>query len=414
MPTGAILPLLERAMANDRIGGATAYQEAKEHPDRQNRAPIHGGKVFALTNRILGSAILRSQATVAFMPTHIRSLVALILCGAGLSAVAQLGGQSAFRLLDIPSSARASALGGNYIAVQDNDLNLGLFSPALLNRSMSKQVALSYLPYFAGINVGYVGYGHHLDSSNITLSAAVQYMDYGTFTRTDEIGAEIGEFSAGEYVFQVGAARPIDSLFSVGVNAKLITSALENYKSTAWALDVGGVFAKKSIGLTVAAMLRNIGTQASTFTGEREKLPFQAMLGVTYEFRHAPFRLGLMMEQLQRWDLTYVDPNAIVEVDQTTGEVVENKITTLDKAALHVVPSAEILLSKNFMLRLAYNARRRKELLVPDKPAITGLSFGVGLKVSKFHISYGFSQLHLAGISNTLTLAVRFADFKKG
>jgi hypothetical protein len=94
--------------------------------------------------------------------------------------------------------------------------------------------------------------------------------------------------------------------------------------------------------------------------------------------------------------------------------VVENKITNLDKAALHVVPSAEILLSKNFMLRLAYNARRRKELLVPDKPAITGLSFGVGLKVSKFHISYGFSQLHLAGISNTLTLAVRFADFKKG
>jgi hypothetical protein len=42
-----------------------------------------------------------------------------------------------------------------------------------------------------------------------------------------------------------------------------------------------------------------------------------------------------------------------------------------------------------------------------------GLSFGVGLRVSKFHISYGFSQLHLAGISNTITLALRFADFKK-
>ncbi|MBK7481855.1 MAG: type IX secretion system protein PorQ [Flavobacteriales bacterium] len=357
------------------------------------------------------------------MPTHIRSLVALILCGAGLSAVAQLGGQSAFRLLDIPSSARASALGGNYIAVQDNDLNLGLFSPALLNRSMSKQVALSYLPYFAGINVGYVGYGHHLDSSNITLSAAVQYMDYGTFTRTDEIGAEIGEFSAGEYVFQVGAARPIDSLFSVGVNAKLITSALENYKSTAWALDVGGVFAKKSIGLTVAAMLRNIGTQASTFTGEREKLPFQAMLGVTYEFRHAPFRLGLMMEQLQRWDLTYVDPNAIVEVDQTTGEVVENKITNLDKAAPACSTQCGDPIEQEFHAAFSVQRPSPKGVVGPGQTCYHGLKLRGGAEGEQvphqlwvFAIAFGRDQQYphvgcaLRGFQERLILVCRLKE----
>ena len=75
------------------------------------------------------------------------------------------------------------------------------------------------------------------------------------------------------------------------------------------------------------------------------------------------------------------------------------------------MPSAEILLSENFMLRLGYNFRRRQEMVLADKPAITGLSFGVGLRVSKFHISYGYSQINLAGISNTITLAVRFADF---
>jgi hypothetical protein len=42
-----------------------------------------------------------------------------------------------------------------------------------------------------------------------------------------------------------------------------------------------------------------------------------------------------------------------------------------------------------------------------------GLSFGLGLKVSKLHISYGFAQYHLAGTTNTFTLAMRFADFKK-
>jgi hypothetical protein len=278
---------------------------------------------------------------------------------------------------------------------------------------MAKQVALSYLPYFEGINIGYASYAHHLDSSNVTLAAAVQYMDYGTFKRTDETGVETGEFKAGEYVFQLGAAVPIDTLFSVGANAKLITSALEAYKSTAWAVDLSGTYHKPKLGLTITGLLRNIGTQASTYTQQREKLPFQAQLGLTYKFRHAPFRLGLMMEQLQRWDLTYDDPNAVVQIDPTTGKTIVDKVTAVDKALLHLVPSVEILLSKNFMLRVSYNARRRHELVIPDKPAITGVSFGVGLRVSKFHISYGYSQLHLAGISNTISLAVRFADFKK-
>jgi hypothetical protein len=324
-----------------------------------------------------------------------------------------LGGTEAFRILDIPSSARASALGGNYIAVKDNDINLGIFNPALLNADMGSQVALSYLPYFEGINIGYAAYGHHCDSLKTTFSGTVQYVDYGDFTRRDETGAELGQFSAGEYVIQVGAGRAIDSLFSVGANVKFITSSLENYNSTAWAVDIGGVFVKRKLGLTVAAMLRNIGYQTSTFTDQREKLPFQAQLGITYKFKHAPFRLGLMVEQLQQWDLTYDDPNATVNIDPTTGEVIEDKVTSAEKVFLHLVPSAEILLSENFMLRLGYNFRRRQEMVLPDKPAITGLSFGAGLRVSKFHISYGYSQINLAGISNTITLAARFADFRK-
>ncbi len=328
-------------------------------------------------------------------------------------ASAQLGGPDGFRVLTVPSSARASALGGNYIAVKDNDINLGIFNPGLLNKEMGRQVALSYLPYFDGIKIGYASYAHHFDSLQTTFSGTVQYVDYGTFRRTDEVGNEIGDFRAGEYVMQIGAGRAIDSLFSIGANVKYITSSYDTYTSSAFALDVGGVFHKPSKGVTVAAMLRNIGRQTSRFTDVREDLPFEVQLGVTYKFKHAPFRLGLMLEQLQQWDLTYDDPNAAVEIDPTTGEVIEKKVTNARKALLHCVPSAEILLSRNFMLRVAYNFRRRDELVIANKPSAVGLSFGLGLKVSKLHLSYGFSQLHLAGISNTLTLAVRFSDFRK-
>jgi len=329
------------------------------------------------------------------------------------SATAQLNSGSSFRLLDIPSSARASALGGDHIAVKDNDINIGIFNPAVLNASMGRQVALSYLPYFDGVNVGYASYAHHFDSIATTFAGTMQYINYGSFTRRDETGAEIGSFTAGEYVVQVGAGRAIDSLFSVGANLKFITSNLDTYSSTAWAVDVGGVFAKRSAGITVAAMLRNIGYQTSSFTDQREKLPFQAQLGVTYRFKHAPFRLGLLLDDLQQWDLTKEDPNATVNIDPTTGEVIEDRITRAEKALLHAVPSVEVLLSENFMLRMGYNFRRRREMILPDKPSITGLSFGIGLRVSKAHISYGYSQVNLSGVSNTLTLSVRFDDFKR-
>jgi hypothetical protein len=342
-----------------------------------------------------------------------RTLVLAGLAALALESTAQLGGQSAFRVLDIPASARASALGGNYIAVRDNDINLGIYNPALLNADMGRQVALSYLPYIAGTKLGYASYAHHADSLKATFCGTVQYVDYGTFTRTDETGAELGSFRAGEYVLQAGGGRSIDSLFSIGANVKLISSTLDTYKSTAWAADLGGVFQKRSIGLTIAALVRNVGYQTSTYTSEREKLPFQVQLGATYRFKHAPLRLGLQLEQLQRSDLTYVDPVTTAQIDPTTGERVEKKVTRAGKALLHAVPSAEILLSRNFMLRVGYNIRRRHELVLADRPGAVGLCFGLGLRVSKVHLSYGFAQLHLAGISNTITLAVRFSDFKK-
>ncbi|MCB0773080.1 MAG: type IX secretion system protein PorQ [Flavobacteriales bacterium] len=328
-------------------------------------------------------------------------------------AQAQIGGSTVFRVLDIPSSARVSALGGSPVPVYDNDLNLGLFNPALLNASMSKQVSVSWLPYIDGINVGYAAYGHHLDSARITLSGSAQYVDYGSFTRRDGTGMEEGSFSAGEYVVQVGAGRALDSVFSVGVNLKFITSHIESYNATGWAADIGGVFVKKALGLTVGATLRNIGMVASSYTGTKEMLPFQAQVAATYKFRHAPFRLGLSVDNVQQWDLTYEDPNKPVQLDPVTGEAIEEKVTMADKALLHLVPNAEILLSPNFMLRFGYDMQRRRELAVDVKPGLAGLSLGIGLRISRIHLSYSYAQFNPAGASNTFTLAMRFSELKR-
>ena len=266
---------------------------------------------------------MRHFRTITSVPSF---LIAVGLC-------AQLGGHVVFRVLDIPSSARIAALGGSPIAVVDNDLNLGLFNPALLNEEMKRQVALSYLPYLSKINIGYASYCHHFDSVGITTSASIQYVDYGTFTRTDETGREEGTFRAGEYVIQLGGSRAVDSLFRIGVNLKYITSQLDTYKASGIAADIGGVFQKKKLGLTVAATLRNIGVMTRTYVGEKEDLPFQVQVAASFRFKHAPFRLGLGVDNLQRWDITYTDPNQAAQVDPATGAVVFDKVTTAENHA---------------------------------------------------------------------------------
>lgn len=340
------------------------------------------------------------------------SLIFFTALGA-LSAHAQLGGGSVFRVLDIPSSARIAALGGSPVAVLDNDLNLGLMNPALLNEEMKRQVALSYLPYMAGINMGYTSYCHHFDSTGITTSASIQYIDYGPLRRRDETGADLGVFKAGEYVVQVGASHAVDSIFRVGVNLKYIISQLDSYRAAGIAADIGGVFTKKALGLTVAATLRNVGLMTKTYAGEKEDLPFQVQLASTFRFKHAPFRIGLSVDNIQQWDLTYNDPYQAAQVDPTTGEAIVDKVTTAEKALWHIVPSAEVLFGQNFMLRFGYNYRRRQELNLAEKPGLTGMSLGIGLKVSKLHLSYAFAQFYPGSASNTISLAVRFADFKK-
>lgn len=347
------------------------------------------------------------------MPKTARSILTLASMLTLIVAHAQIGGTAVFRVLDIPSSARISALGGSPVAVYDNDINLGLFNPGLLNASMSKQVSLSYMPYVDGINIGYAAYAHSFDSLGITTSGSVQFVDYGTFTRRDASGQDQGTFNAGEYVVQLAAGRAIDSVFSIGVNLKFITSHLESYNATGWAADIGGVYVKKVLGLTVGATLRNIGFVSSNYTSVKEKLPFQAQLSTTYKFRHAPFRLGLSIDNIQQWDLTYDDPNVQTQIDPTTGEVIVDKVTTVDRALLHIVPNAEIVFGQNFMLRFGYNFRRRQELVVDVKPGLSAISFGIGMKVSRLLLSYSYAQFNPAGASNTFTLALRFDDLKR-
>jgi len=328
---------------------------------------------------------------------------------------AQLGGQSSYRFLDLPSSARVGALGGTFISVHDDDLNLSYLNPALLDSTDVRQVALNYTSLFADAANGFASYAVHVDTIETTFSATVQYLSYGDFIERDEVGNELGTFSANEFLFSMGAGRSIDSLFSIGANLKIASSSLAEYKSSALALDLGGAYLSKNKEFSMGLVFRNAGFQLSRYReGSSESLPFGIDLGMSKRLSKSPLRLSLTLADLQQWGLSYVNPADLGQTDPLTGELIIVEGANFgEKLLLHTKWSMEFLLGQNFHLRLGYDYRRRQELALSERPGLAGISWGLGLKISKLHLSYANARYNQAGVTNHIGLTLRFADFNK-
>lgn len=351
-----------------------------------------------------------------FIRVPLLSLTAAVwLCA--YEAKAQVGGDNTYEFLNLPVSARVGALGGNVIPVKDDDLNLTYQNPSLLDSSMSNKFSFSYINYFSDVNFGYAGYARHYAKLKGTVSAGLQFINYGDFTMADETGVITGDFKAGEYALNLGYGRKLDSAFSVGANLKTIYSSLAGYTSVGSAVDVAGTYFNPHKQVGVALVVKNMGIQWTTYSGgRREELPFEVQLGFSKKPKHVPFRFSVIAQHLEKWDLTFEDPlNPTQTVDPLTGEEIKQSKTkdVADKLMRHVVLGGEFLLTKNFNLRLGYNYQRRKELMVGGKPGLIGFSFGFGFKVSKFYLSYGRASYHLAGKSNHFTITTNLSDFIK-
>lgn len=316
----------------------------------------------------------------------------------------------------MPIAARTAALGGNMTSIADNDINLGFNNPSLINSSYDNSIALNYVNYFAGINYGGVSYANSFDKVG-SFMATFQYMDYGTFDYADETGTLGGTFSAQDFALVLGWGRQLDSLFSIGANAKLIYSYYESYNSFGIAVDVAGTYRSKT-GWTMSLVASNIGSQLTTYvSGDRSPLPFDLQYVVSKRLKHVPFLFSVAYDHIEKWDLTYEDPqNPSGGTDPVTGEP-EYKTGAAkfaDQFLRHIIVGGEIYIGKNIVLRGAYNYRRRQELKLNEKAGMVGFSWGFGIRVYKFKINYSRSAYQLSGGSpNYISLTFDFNSFTK-
>lgn len=331
----------------------------------------------------------------------------------GKFIAAQTGGQTSFALLGLDFNARSSGLGGDFITVKDQDINLGVVNPSLLNSKMHKGISVSQAIHAGKINYGMISYGHSLSEKQM-ISANIRYVAYGKMKRTDKNGVEMGDFSPFEYIVGVGYGYQLNERISVGANLNIIGSHLEVYNSYGMSIDLGGSYLNAEETFLVTALFKNVGFQFNSYNDKRAPLPANFQLGVSYQLPHAPFRFSILAHHLNKWDLSYNDPTAKPTVDMLTGDTIPVKRAGFfEKLGQHFTYQLEVIATKNLHFRAGFDYYTRQSMKLESRPGIAGFSFGLGLYFKRFSIDYGFSVFSRAGFNNMLTLSTNLEKMKK-
>ena len=337
----------------------------------------------------------------------------IVFISMGTTVFAQLGGRYAYQFLSIDNNALSTALGGDNIATPAHDLGLIYHNPALLDSSYTNDITLNYVNYFSDINFGYVSYARNFKKYG-TAAIGLNYLNYGTFTEADETGVIYGTFTVADYDMNLYWAKAIDSNWSGGIALKAFYSDYYIVNSFAMAVDGGLFYHNKKHLFTFGATIKNAGIQLLRFTPEnKEKLPFDIQLGISKKVKHAPFRLSLTATNLVHYNLQYNDSIALGIPIDTSQIPLSKWLTYSDNIMRHLIWGVEFLPTKNFFVAIGYNYRRRQELKVMTRRALTGFSFGAGFKISHFYFSYAWAKYHLAGSSNIISVRMNIGDFWK-
>lgn len=339
----------------------------------------------------------------------LKKLIIIVFCFP-LSLFSQTGGVTAFSFVDVEMSPRVESLGGSGIAIFDNDVSLAQTTPSLLNEKMHNSILFSFTDYFTDINLISFAYARKWKELGI-FSLGVRAINYGDFDWNDEVGNNLGSFSAHDQVITLGASKLLNDRLSFGFNINVLNSQYESYNAMALSTNISGTYFNLEKAFTSTLLLKNIGRQLYSYTNKEEQLPFDIQLGVSKELKHLPFRYSLTFHHLNQFDIK--SPYKLSsQTNIDTGEL-EVKEESVAKTALrHLIIGGELNpFRKSLFIRGGFNFQRRFDLSLTTRPAMVGFSWGIGFKVMKFRLDYSRASYHLSGTPNNFSIATNLSTF---
>ncbi|MDH6355639.1 hypothetical protein M2132_001984 [Dysgonomonas sp. PH5-45] len=327
------------------------------------------------------------------------------LCFIGLMSVSPEAkaqeGEKIFRFLNLPSSTRVNAMGGNNVSLVENDLSLVFHNPALLGYEMNMNVNVNYMSYIDDIAVGSAIFGKKLDEIS-SFSVGANYFDYGKYDRASDLGERDGTFGAKDIALNGSYARDLTSKLRGGVTLKFIYSAYEDFSSTAVGFDVGLSYYDKPSEFSWGVAIKNIGAQISSYNDERESMPWDVQIGISKKLSHAPVRLSLTGMYLTQWKFEHINAaNGIEDKD-------DNFFKTLFK---HMVIGVDIIPNDNFWIGVGYNPKMASDMKIKDGNKWGGWSAGAGIRVKKFNVGFSMAQYHLKAMSYHFSVGMDISKY---
>lgn len=332
--------------------------------------------------------------------------LAVLCCVFTLVGYSQTGGANAFSNLTTQYNARTMALGGDAIAIFDNDVNLGVNNPVIINSSMHGRLGFSQsIITTNGLNTGNLNYAHAFGKTTGMLN--FRYASYGKMKRTDEFGIENGTFTPGDFILGASAQRFFNPRMAVGATLNLLYSQIDSYTAFGTSIDIAGMYQDTSKNIVLVGLVKNLGMQWKGFTSQKSRLPLEVQFGLSYRLKHAPFRFSFIAQHLQKWNIAYNDPNAKNRIDPLSGDTIKtDKSGFFDKLGRHMKIQVEVLIGKKVRISTAFDYHRRKELAIVGRGGLAGFSFGLGLTFKRFAIDYGWFIYSVAGGQHGLSLSI--------
>jgi hypothetical protein len=299
----------------------------------------------------------------------------VVLHSAGLG-----NGKGTYSFLRNDIGARAAGLNGSFVSMT-NDPNSLFYNPAALATITQPKGSVGFLKHLLDVNGGHISYAHWLEGIG-TIGGGIIFLDYGSFTETDESMNVLGTFGARDLAFVVGLGRSIDEVTTVGVNAKLIYSSIANTSSFAVALDAGVLYQIPAENIAIGASILTLGTQVNAYQQTKESLPLDVKIGITKRPEHLPVLLNLNFHKLN-----------------------ESQDDFLQRFSSFSF-GAEFLMSESVRLRVGYNNEQRKELKLGTSAGLAGISLGGGILFGDYVLDYAFNSYGKIGGLHRISLGM--------
>ncbi len=170
-------------------------------------------------------------------------------------------GTTAAPFLSIAQGARATAMGGAFVSISDDQSAL-FWNPAGLAKLQGVGVMFDHTRWVADVEYNFLAASYNLGDLG-TVGVSVISSNYDDMKVTTVENPEgTGEiFSAADAAFSIAYALNLTDNFSIGFNPKFVHQNIWKMSSTAFAMDLGVQYKTPFAGIILGMAITNFGTK---------------------------------------------------------------------------------------------------------------------------------------------------------